>query len=270
MRIHEEDTVASEKPDYIPADNNSVQKVLQRPIAREMFLSYARQVDEKLLRNAFKELKRFQDAGNFAIEKAYKSNLLKNRIEFLTTAKELYSKYDKDPLYEAATKEHITLITQQKRLIKETQDRGIVDCSICDTIIRLIKHGQESNAEKIAKQFNISDKKMCYLRLRVKVSLNDWPGIEAMVKQKKAPPIGYRPFANVLIQKDQKELAEAVILKVPEVDYQITMLQYIGSYLKAAEVAVKAKLPDVLPEILSKTSDPAVRDYIDGVLSSGR
>ena len=151
MRIHEEDTLASEKPDYVPADNNSVQKVLQRPIAREMFLSYARQVDEKLLRSAFKELKRFQDAGNFAIEKAYKSNLLKNRVEFLTTAKELYSKYDRDPLYEAATKEHITLITQQKRLIKETQDRGIVDCSICDTIIRLLKHGQDQNAEKIAK-----------------------------------------------------------------------------------------------------------------------
>ena len=146
MRIHEEDTIASEKPEYVPAENNSVQKVLQRPIAREMFLSYARQVDEKLLRNAFKELKRFQDAGNFAIEKAYKSNLLKNRVEFLTTAKELYAKYDKDPLYEAATKEHITLITQQKRLIKETQDRGIVDCSICDTIIRLLKHGQDQNA----------------------------------------------------------------------------------------------------------------------------
>ena len=99
MRIHEEDTLASEKPDYVPADNNSVQKFLQRPIAREMFLSYARQVDEMLLRSAFKELKRSQDTGNFAIEKAYKSNLLKNRVEFLMTAKELYSKYDRDPLY---------------------------------------------------------------------------------------------------------------------------------------------------------------------------
>jgi Vps16, C-terminal region len=270
MRIHEEDTIASEKPDYVPAENNSVQKVLQKPIAREMFLSYARQVDEKLLRNAFKELKRFQDAGNFAIEKAYKSNLLKNRVEFLTTAKELYSKYDKDPLYEAATKEHITLITQQKRLIKETQDRGIVDCSICDTIIRLLKHSQEQNAEKIAKQFNISDKKMWYLRLRVKVSMNDWAGIEAMTKQKKAPPIGFRPFANVLIQKGQIELAEQIILRVPEVDYQITMLQYIESYMKAAEVAVRAKMLDVLPEILQKTKDTAVRDYIEGILAGGR
>ena len=270
MRIHEEDTLASEKPDYVPADNNSVQKVLQRPIAREMFLSYARQVDEKLLRSAFKELKRFQDAGNFAIEKAYKSNLLKNRVEFLTTAKELYSKYDRDPLYEAATKEHITLITQQKRLIKETQDRGIVDCSICDTIIRLLKHGQDQNAEKIAKQFSISEKKMWYLRLRVKVSVSDWAGIEVMTKQKKAPPIGYRPFANVLIQKSQYELAEQVILKVPEVDYQITMLQYIESYMKAAEVAVRAKMTEVLPEILQKTTDPAVREYIEGVLAGGR
>ena len=270
MRIHEEDTAASERVDYVPADNNSVQKVLQRPIAREMFLSYARQVDEKLLRNAFKELKRFQDAGNFAIEKAYKSNLLKNRVEFLTTAKELYSKYDKDPLYEAATKEHITLITQQKRLIKETQDRGIVDCSICDTIIRLLKHGQDQNAEKIAKQFNISEKKLCYLRLRVKISANDWAGLEAIIKQKKPPPIGYRPYANALVQKAQIELAEQAILKVPEIDYQITMLQYIESYMKAAEVAVKAKLTEVLPEILQKTNDPLVRDYIENILAGGR
>lgn len=270
MRIHEEDTAASEKPDYVPADNNSVQKVLQRPIAREMFLSYARQVDEKLLRNAFKELKRFQDAGNFTIEKAYKSNLLKNRVEFLTAARELYSKYEKDSLYEAATKEHINLISQQKRLIKETQDRGIVDCSICDTIIRLLKHGQDQNAEKIAKQFNISDKKMCYLRLRVKVSTNDWSGIEAMTKQKKAPPIGFRPFANVLVQKGQVDLAEQVILRVPEIDYQVTMLQYIERYMKAAEVAVKAKMMEILPEIYNKCNDSAVRDFIDNASAGGR
>ena len=263
MRIHEEDTAASERPDYVPAENNSVQKVLQRPIAREMFLSYARQVDDKLLRNAFKELKRFQDAGNFTIEKAYKSNLLKNRVELLTAARDLYSKYDKDPLYEAATKEYINLISQQKRLIKETQDRGIVDCSICETIIRLLKHGQDQNAEKIAKQFSISEKKMCYLRLRVKVSTSDWPGIEAMTKQKKAPPIGYRPFANVLVQKNQYDLAEQVIVKVPETDYQITMLTYIEKYMKAAEVAVKAKMPEALPEIYSKCTDPSVREFID-------
>lgn len=270
MRIHEEDTAASERADYVPAENNSVQKVLQRPIAREMFLSYARQVDEKLLRNAFKELKRFQDAGNFTIEKAYKSNLLKNRVEFLTAARDLYSKHDKDPLYEAATKEHINLISQQKRLIKETQDRGIVDCSICDTIIRLLKHGQDQNAEKIAKQFNISEKKMWYLRLRVKVSTSDWAGIEAMTKQKKAPPIGYRPFANILVQKNQYDLAEQVILKVPEPDYQITMLSYIERFMKAAEVAIKAKMPEALPEIYSKTTDPSVREFIDNYNAGGR
>ena len=95
-------------------------------------------------------------------------------------------------------------------------------------------------------------------------------GIEVMTKQKKAPPIGYRPFANVLIQKSQYELAEQVILKVPEVDYQITMLQYIESYMKAAEVAVRAKMTEVLPEILQKTTDPAVREYIEGVLAGGR
>ena len=111
---------------------------------------------------------------------------------------------------------------------------------------------------------------MWYLRLRVKVSVSDWAGIEVMTKQKKAPPIGYRPFANVLIQKSQYELAEQVILKVPEVDYQITMLQYIESYKKAAEVAVRAKMTEVLPEILQKTTDPAVREYIEGVLAGGR
>lgn len=269
MRIHEEDTLASENPDYTPTDNNAIQKVLQKPIAREMFLNYARQVDEKLLKNAFKDLKRFLDAGNFAIEKAYKSNLLKNRIEYLTSAKDLYGKYDKDLIFEAMTKEHITLITQQKRLIKETQDRGIVDCSICDTIIRLLKHGQEPSAEKLAKQFNITEKKMCFLKLRVKVMTSDWVGIGEMMKQKKPPPIGFKAFANVLIQKGQKELAEVAILRVPEIDYKITMLQYIESYMKAAEVAVKEKIFEILPEIAQKANDPAVREYIDTVMSGG-
>ena len=40
--------------------------------------------------------------------------------------------------------------------------------------------------------------------------------------------------------------------------------------MKAAEVAIKAKMPEALPEIYSKTSDPSVREFIDNYNAGGR
>mmetsp|Transcript_324 Transcript_324/g.338 ORF Transcript_324/g.338 Transcript_324/m.338 type:complete len:744 (+) Transcript_324:332-2563(+) len=266
MKIHEQDKAARDDPDFVPGATGSIEKVLSKNVAREMLLSYARQIDEDLLKQAFRYLKRPQEAGHFAIEKAYKYNDLRRRLELLSTARDLYSNYDRDPLYAVAAKEQLALIEKQKLLIKKTGDRSLVDLSVCDTIGRLLKQDQESEAEKLAKQFQISEKKMWYLKLKIKASQGDWPGVEALSKSKKNPPIGFRPFANIAVQRNQNQYAEQFILRVPEVDYQLNMLQYIGSYMKAAEVAVKNKLFDSLPEIAQKSNDRAVMEFVDSQL----
>lgn len=267
MKIHEQDKAVRDDPDYVPGQASSIERVLTKSVAREMLLSYARQIDEDLLKQAFRYLKRPQEAGHFAIEKAYKYNDLRRRLELLSTARDLYANYDRDPLYGVAAKEQLALIEKQKLLIKKTGDRSLVDCSVCDTIGRLLKQDQDAEAEKLAKQFNISEKKMWFLKLKVKSAQGDWQAVDTLAKSKKNPPIGFRPFANIAVQKGQNALAEQYIVKVPELDYQLIMLQHIGSYMKAAEVAVKNKMFESLSEIAQKSNDRAVMDYVDTMMA---
>lgn len=264
MRIHEEDKISRASPEYIPSENSRIEDVLNKPVAREMLLSYAKQLDESLLKLAFQYLRRPHDAGHFTVQKAFHFNDMKTRLRLLTNASDFYKSYDKDSLFAAATKEHLDLMGRQKILATTTGDRSLVDCSVCETICRLIQHDNEAEAEKFAKKFGVPEKKMWFLKLKVKASQGDWTSVEQMARVKKVPPIGWKPFAMMAVKKGQLDLAEQFILKVSDVDFQLTMLQYIGKWMKAAEVAMKAKNEDVLREIYQKCESAEVRDFIDG------
>ena len=266
VKIHEEYISSLENPGQGPVNLNLVQRVLQRPIPREIFFRYTRQVDERTFREALKEVRLFKEAGNFTVEKAYKTNHFKKRMEFLITAKEFYALHDKDQFYENAGKEQTILLTLQKKIAKESKNPAVVGSSLCDTIIWYIQNGQQETAGKLAKQFGMSKKKFCFLCLRAQVAIKNWYGVQVLA-EKKTPPIGFKPFAEILIKKEQYRLAEKMLMKVNEPQYQIDMFMHIENYMRAAEVAVKAKLSQRIDDILNKTNDPAVRDFIDNALA---
>jgi hypothetical protein len=234
MRIHEAERVRRNDPDYRPNLSSAesridarLEEVLNKPVAREMLLSYAKQIDEDLLKEAYKYLRRMQDAGHLSVEKAYKHSSLRLRLEFLESAYQLYRHYDKDPLFAAACKEQTTLFERQKKLKRETNDSGLVGSTVCETIARLIRINQETKADAFAKQFTVPEKKLWYIKLRVKANAGDWAGVEALARSKKNSPIGYKPFADVAIKKGQIALAEQFILQANDLDYQLPLLIHI-------------------------------------------
>ena len=267
MKIHEEDKALRGSPDFVPGETNTIERVLNKPVAREMLLSYAKQIDDDLLSYAYRHLKRLQDAGNFSVTKAFSYSDLKSRTEFLNIAMKFYEKHEKDQLFAALTKEQLALTERQKLLARETGDPRMLESSVTQSICRLLLKDNESKAEKLARQFSVSDKKLWYLKLKVRAGQNDWPGVEKLARQKKNPPIGFKPFANIAVQKNQFGMAEEFILKVNEVDYQLSMLQYIGAYKSAAEVAIKSKQFEVAEEIAQKSGDREVLEYVEKAMT---
>lgn len=99
---------------------------------------------------------------------------MKHRLEFLRKAKDYYQRFERDNLFSNAIKEQLELIEKQKLLVRETGDRSLVDCSVVNTIYKLMKNGNNDKATSLAKKFAITDKKMMHIRLRVFADLNEW------------------------------------------------------------------------------------------------
>lgn len=266
MKVYEEDRQARQRPDYTP-QGSFIEHILNKPLASTMFLHFAKQFDQQLLVNSYKHLNMLEEQGHYYVRKAYAFSQFSKRLEFLANAKKYYAALQKDSLLAAACNERLILFDMQKRCIKETGDRGIIDLSICDTIVKVLMHDKEKLANALASKFSVSEKRMWFLRIKAMAAASDWPGIVKLSGSKKKPPIGFKPFANLAIQKSQFDLATQFILKVQDAEYQIEMLKYIKNFRVAAEVAVKTDNKEYLEDIVKSSDDSSVREYVELLLT---
>lgn len=270
MKIHEREHEQRNDPNYKPG-NSILEQILSKPVARDLLLSYARQLDEDLLNQAFADLRLPQEAGHYAVQKAYQFKDMKHRLEFLRKAKDYYTRYQIDNIFSNAIREQLELIEKQKLLVRETGDRSMVDCSVVNTIYKLMKNGHNEKANSLAKKFAITEKKMMHIKLRVLSDLGEWDQIEAMTQGKKVPLITYLPFAETAIRKGEYDRAEGFLMKHTDPNAQVPLLTFIEKFKSAAEVAIRTKNYHLIDDIVQKSgNDPELTAFIDQTLPPNR
>ena len=272
MKVHESERIARADPSYSPGSCTDIDMVLRKPVARDVLLMYAKQMDEDLLRNANAALRRHQEAGNVFLERALSTTDMSVKLSNLKKAEEKYGLCERDPFFFTCVKDQQTLIEQQKYVAKKTSVLSITgsNVSTCDTIYQLLMERHVQQAEALAKTFQVSDKKLAYIRLRVCAGREDWSEVETLLAGKKIPAITFKPYADLAIKKGNYDVAERCVLKVAEPEYQVTMLTYMGKFMTAAQVAVRAKNPDLIAEVTKQCSDPEVRGFIESSLAGGK
>lgn len=107
------------------------------------------------------------------------------------------------------------LMKQQKSFAdKYTTSRSgqFYGLSVHDTIERLLTLGDIKQAEKIKSEYKVPDKRFWWLRMTVLAESFQWDELEKFSKSKKSP-IGYEPFVEVCLKKQNVEEAKKYLSK---------------------------------------------------------
>ena len=114
--------------------------------------------------------------------------------------------------------------------------------SLNETILDLIRLGDNSRASKLKSEFKVPEKRYWWLRLRGLVAKREWDEIEEWSKQKKSP-IGWEPFFNECLAARNSGIAALFVPKctyLPAAD-RMDMWIRCGMLVKAGEEALKVR-----------------------------
>lgn len=107
------------------------------------------------------------------------------------------------------------LKVQKSLAIGNNDDVCIQGLSIHDTIMLLLREGNLRKAEEIKSEFKVPDKRFCRMRILTLSDQENWEELEKFSKSMRSP-IGYQPFVEVCLQKNNSREALKYIERCPD------------------------------------------------------
>jgi WD40 repeat protein len=248
--------------------------IKDRPLARNLYISYCKQTDLQALKTFFYALQNPVEAANIAVLEAYQCTELDDRLSALKIANEFYEK-DKNNVFMArATEEQIKLsmIERDHDLnLPPNSSQGVrtVDFSVTEMMQYYISENDRKRASKLQSTFKISESRMWHLDVRTLAKNNQWDELWKLVQSlKKPPPIGYLPFIEVCIEAKKYTEAVKYIERLTDHRAQIEWLCNINYWKEAADVAAKARDAEALQVIRGSCRNAQISAYIEKLLGS--
>ncbi|XP_057955473.1 protein VACUOLELESS1 [Malania oleifera] len=226
-----------------------------RPLAHDLFITYARCYKHELLKDFFLSTGQLQDVAFLLWKESWElgpnpmaskgSPLHGPRIKIIEKAQHLFAE-TKDHVFESkAAEEHAKLLRMQHELEVTTKQAIFVDSSISDTIRTCIVLGNHRAAMKVKTEFKVSEKRWYWLKVFALATIRDWDALEKFSKEKR-PPIGFRPFVEACIDADEKGEALKYIPKLADPRERAESYARIGMAKEAADAASQAKDGELL------------------------
>ncbi|XP_073050524.1 protein VACUOLELESS1 [Primulina eburnea] len=226
-----------------------------RPLARDLFVTYARFYKHEFLKDFFLSTGQLQDVAFLLWKESWE--LVKNpmaskgsplhgpRIKLIEKAQNLFAETKEHTFESKAAEEHAKLLRIQHELEVTTKQAIFVDSSISDTIRTCIVLGNHRAAMKVKTEFKVSEKRWYWLKVFALATIRDWEALEKFSKEKR-PPIGYRPFVEACIDAGEKAEALKYIPKLADPREKAEAYARIGMAKEAADAASQTKDSELL------------------------
>ncbi|XAR49507.1 hypothetical protein NMG60_11032733 [Bertholletia excelsa] len=244
-----------------------------RPLARDLFINYARCYKHEFLKDFFLSTGQLQDVSFLLWKESWElsknpmaskgSPLHGPRIKLIEKAQSLFAETKEHMFESKAAEEHAKLLRIQHELEVTTKQAIFVDSSISDTIRTCIVLGNHRAAMKVKTEFKVSEKRWYWLKVFALATIRDWDALERFSKEKR-PPIGYRPFVEACIDADEKAEALKYIPKLADPRERAEAYARIGMAKEAADAASQAKDGELLGRLkLSFAQNAAASSIFD-------
>ncbi|KAI3971867.1 hypothetical protein MKW92_052396 [Papaver armeniacum] len=226
-----------------------------RPLARDLFITYARCYKHEFLKDFFLSTGQLQDVALLLWKESWElgknpmasrgSPLHGPRIKLIEKAHSLFAETKEHTFESKAAEEHARLLRIQHELEVSTKQTIFVDSSVSDTIRTCIALGNHRAAMKVRSEFKVSEKRWYWLKAFALATKRDWDALEKFSKEKR-PPIGYRPFVEACIDADEKSEALKYIPKLTDLTERAESYARIGMAKEAADAATQSKDGELL------------------------
>ncbi|OVA07247.1 Vps16 [Macleaya cordata] len=226
-----------------------------RPLARDLFITYARCYRHEFLKDFFLSTGQLQDVAFLLWKESWElgknpmaskgSPLHGPRIKLIEKAHNLFAETKEHTFELKAAEEHAKLLRIQHELEVTTKQAIFVDSSISDTIRTCIVLGNHRAAMKVRSEFKVSEKRWYWLKVFALATIRDWDALEKFSKEKR-PPIGYRPFVEACVDADEKSEALKYIPKLSDPRERAESYARIGMAKEAADAASQTKDGELL------------------------
>ncbi|TVU02482.1 hypothetical protein EJB05_52035, partial [Eragrostis curvula] len=232
-----------------------------RPLARELFMAYARHSKHEALKDFFLSTGRLQDAAFLLLKESREleknamaskgSPLHGPQIRLIEQAHRLFAETKEHVFESKASEEHAKLLRSQHDLEVSTKQAIFVGSSVSDTIKTCIAMGNERAALKVKSEFKVPDKRWYWLKTCALATVGNWDALEKFSKEKRPPggnlnPTGYKPFVEACIDAGQKTEALKYIPKLADPRERSEAYARMGMAKEAADAASQAKDSDEL------------------------
>eukprot|EP00211_Chloroparvula_japonica_P005283 CAMPEP_0119139206 /NCGR_PEP_ID=MMETSP1310-20130426/27101_1 /TAXON_ID=464262 /ORGANISM="Genus nov. species nov., Strain RCC2339" /LENGTH=819 /DNA_ID=CAMNT_0007130473 /DNA_START=263 /DNA_END=2719 /DNA_ORIENTATION=+ len=215
--------------------------IRSKPVALRLQIKYCKDQDLELLKDIYYQQGDMEDLGNIAIHEAYQQDSFEGAVKKLETSVQIYGDGGKDlaPRVKQLEDEKRLLIMQ--RALELKLKKKFLGLSLVETILRLLVLKNEKTAAKFKSEFKVSDKRYFWIRFRALAERKDWPELQALSREKRTPPIGWKPFADVCIAADEPREAVRYIQKIPEPQVKMKLWIAIGYWREAAVIAIQLR-----------------------------
>ncbi|MEW5308699.1 MAG: hypothetical protein WDW38_000638 [Sanguina aurantia] len=154
-----------------------------------------------------------------------------------------------------ATSELALLRKEQAKLEKDVGQRLFLGLSVMDTLRACVRLGHHKAAAALKKQFNVTDRRFAWLKVRVLAEGHDWDGLELFAGERRTSPIGWEPFLEAAKKfHAPREYQARMIARLPDSAAKAGEYTAIDCTREAAEVAAKLRDADLFTSIQNAVS----------------
>jgi len=245
--------------------------IKDKPLARDLYISYCKQVDLPALKQFYYFLQQPSLAASVAVLEAYQCDELKDRLAGLAVALEFYEK-DKGVSASSAAaaravEDEMLLLKVQRETESKTGESGLVDLSVTQTMERFVQKGDSARVAAIKTALKVGDRRVWHVEVLALARGGCWEELSRLVSSsRKPPPIGFEPFIEACLACNAPGEAAKYIARLPEYHEQMEWYCNIGYWDQAADVAARERDVDALQLLRGRCRQPMVQQKIDRVL----
>eukprot|EP00066_Takifugu_rubripes_P003865 XP_003966794.1 PREDICTED: vacuolar protein sorting-associated protein 16 homolog [Takifugu rubripes] len=219
-----------------------------QPVALSLYKQFCKLQEQETLKDLYNQDDDHQELANYYVAASYREKRMDIRLSLLQSAVDEYNKAKND-FAAKATEDEMRLLRFQRKL-DEDKATELLGLSLQATMEALLALGFHKQAEQLYRDFKVPEKRYWWLKLKSLAKKEEWEELEKFSKTKKSP-IGYLPFVEVCMKRNNKYEAKKYVSRVmPEQKVRAHLA--ISDLEGAADAAIERRNESEIGIVLSR------------------